>query len=72
MWESGRLDATGRRLFVFCGREEEVEGEEIVFFIFYFICRESPRTGVFLIQITAPDLWREFLSSVILSKLGER
>ena len=45
---------------------------KLYFFIFYFICRESPRTGVFLIQITAPDLWREFLSSVILSKLGER
>ena len=38
MWESGKLDATGRRLFVFCGREEEVEGRKLNF-LFYFIRR---------------------------------
>jgi len=42
MWESGKLDATGRRLFVFCGREEEVEGEEIDFFIFLFYLSVIP------------------------------
>ena len=71
MWESGKLDATGRPLFVFCGREEEVE-ERKLNFLFYFISRQHPHTGGFLIQITAPDLWRDFLSSVIISISGER
>jgi len=38
MWESGKLDATGRRLFVFCGREEEVVLRKLNF-LFYFSCR---------------------------------
>lgn len=38
LWESGKLDATGRRLFVSYGREEEVEEGELNF-LFYFMSR---------------------------------
>jgi len=46
MWESGRLDATGRRLFVFCGREEEVEGRKLNF-LFYLLDGNPRAPGSF-------------------------
>jgi len=60
MWESGKLDATGRLPPVFCGKKF---WEEIELFVYLSVIPALR----FSIQNTAPDLWRE-----ILSKLGER
>ena len=57
MWESGKFDATGRRLFVSLWTRRRWRGKLDFIYLFYLSVIAVSR-GL-SIQIIAPDLWRD-------------